>query len=78
VREALSDPNLRARGSFGQVADAAGSYLVPNLPYRMDNDGARARPHIPALGEHTTEILRKELGLEDAEIAKLRKARAIG
>lgn len=78
VREALADPNLRARGSFGQVSDAAGSYLVPNLPFRMDNDGARARAHVPALGEHTTEILKKELGLDESEIAKLRKDRAIG
>lgn len=78
VREAISDKNLRARGSFGRVSDAAGAFLVPNLPYRMDNDGARVRSHIPALGEHTTEILKKELGLEDADIAKLREARAIG
>ena len=78
VREAIADPNLRARGSFAQVSDAAGAFLVPNLPYRMNNDGARARPHVPSLGEHTAEILRNALGLDDAEIARLRKARAIG
>jgi CoA:oxalate CoA-transferase len=78
VKEVIADPNLRARGSFEQVTDAAGTYLVPNLPYRMDNDGAHARSAVPVLGEHTAEILREALGLDDAEIARLRKTRAIG
>jgi CoA:oxalate CoA-transferase len=78
VKDAMADPHLHDRGSFQRVSDAAGGYLVPNLPYRMDQGGARARAHVPSLGEHTAEVLRNELGLDDAEIAKLRQAKAVG
>lgn len=77
VREALADPNLRARGSFEKVSDAAGAFFVPNLPYRLDFNGAHAREPVPALGQHTDGILRNQLGLDEDEIARLRKMRAV-
>jgi len=46
-------------------------------PVRMsDTPGAVRRP-APLLGQHTAEVLRERLGMTDAEIARLRDARAI-
>jgi crotonobetainyl-CoA:carnitine CoA-transferase CaiB-like acyl-CoA transferase len=42
-----------------------------------DTPGAVRRP-APLLGEHTAEVLRERLGLDDAEISRLRDAGAIG
>jgi len=77
VREAMSDPNLHARGSFASVRDAAGEFLVPNLPYRMEENGARVRGHVPRLGEHTQSVLAQELGMDVQTIAELKAAGAI-
>ncbi|MFN0092030.1 MAG: CoA transferase [Acidimicrobiales bacterium] len=35
-------------------------------------------PHVPALGEHTEQVLRDLLGYDDARIAELRRAGALG
>ncbi|HVZ42217.1 MAG TPA: CoA transferase [Ramlibacter sp.] len=57
VAEAMQSEQVRARGATTAVRDAAGSYLVPNAPFRMPGVDALPRPHVPALGEHTAEIL---------------------
>ncbi|WP_068297798.1 CaiB/BaiF CoA-transferase family protein [Pararhodobacter sp. CCB-MM2] len=57
VAEALADPVSVERGITGQVEDGAGSFDVPNPPFRMSLTEAHVRRHIPALGEGTEEIL---------------------
>lgn len=57
VAEVLADPQTLGRGSFTRVADPAGSYLVPNAPFRMPGLAIAARPHVPALGEDNAAIL---------------------
>jgi formyl-CoA transferase/CoA:oxalate CoA-transferase len=47
------------------------------LPIEVDDERALHRAAAPALGQHTTGILR-ELGYSDAEIERLREAGAVG
>jgi CoA:oxalate CoA-transferase len=57
VREAMADPQLRHRGAFGEVADAAGSFKALNPPFRMSASATSVGGRAPALGEHTREVL---------------------
>ncbi|WP_158967029.1 CaiB/BaiF CoA transferase family protein [Chachezhania sediminis] len=57
VAEALADPVSVERGITGEVEDGAGTFDVPNPPFRMSLTEARVRRRIPALGEGTDEIL---------------------
>lgn len=77
-REALNDAAMRERGAFAEVEDGAGRFLVPNLPFRMSSGGAKARPFVPALGQHTESLLKDILGVDAAGMAKLRAQGAFG
>ena len=57
VAEALADPVSVERGITGEVEDGAGTFGVPNPPFRMSLTEAHVRRRIPALGEGTEEIL---------------------
>lgn len=72
MAEVLYDPQLAARGAWTQISDAAGSYAVPNPPFKMSGSRAQARDLIATLGEHGAMLLREELGLTDAQIDALR------
>lgn len=57
VAETLRDPVSIERGLLGTVEDGAGTFGVPNPPFRMSATDARVRRRIPDLGEATEEIL---------------------
>ena len=57
VREALADPQIAHRAALAEVSDAAGSFLVLNVPFRMSASKLVPGPRVAALGEHTQEIL---------------------
>jgi crotonobetainyl-CoA:carnitine CoA-transferase CaiB-like acyl-CoA transferase len=74
------NPQLRARGFFETVVHpVTGERTHPSLPMRLPADRAHwfARP-APTLGEHTAEVLRDRLGLDDDTIARLRADGIIG
>jgi crotonobetainyl-CoA:carnitine CoA-transferase CaiB-like acyl-CoA transferase len=74
------NPQLGARGLFETVAHpVVGSHEHPALPVRLAGGHRRwyARP-APTLGQHTEEILRDLLGLDEGEIARLRADGVIG
>ena len=74
------NPQLQARGFFQAVAHSLlGVHEHPGLPVRLANaePPSFARP-APTLGEHTEEILRELLGLEDDALAQLRADGIIG
>lgn len=48
-----------------------------NSPVKYSRSQPNIRTAPPLLGQHTDEILRKELDLDDATIASLRKAEVI-
>jgi crotonobetainyl-CoA:carnitine CoA-transferase CaiB-like acyl-CoA transferase len=76
--EVLADPQVAARDMVGGFAHATrGEFPALALPVKLtDFDNPEiGRP--PALGEHTTVVLRRELGLDDAEIAALRQQEAL-
>ena len=74
-----SEPHLAARGHW-QVIDRAwlGPHQQPSLPFRMNGATIPIRFPAPTLGQYTEGVLRRLLGLGDAEITALREARIIG
>lgn len=73
VRDVLDDPQCAARGSFAEVADPAGSYRVPNLPFKFSNGRVQVRPHVPQLGEHSERVFEEILGLSGEAAVALRR-----
>ncbi|WP_410051313.1 CaiB/BaiF CoA transferase family protein [Bradyrhizobium sp. SZCCHNR1051] len=65
VADALADPQITHRGALADVEDAAGTFKVVNLPFRMSEAKVAAGPRAASLGEHTVEILRGA-GVSDA------------
>jgi CoA:oxalate CoA-transferase len=57
VSEAMADPQLAHRGAFGEVCDAGGAFKALNPPFRMSKSETTVGLRVPALGEHTSEVL---------------------
>jgi crotonobetainyl-CoA:carnitine CoA-transferase CaiB-like acyl-CoA transferase len=67
VAEALADPQSDHRGILTEVSDDAGTFKVLNLPFRMSGAQVGPSARVPAVGEHTREVLR-EIGMSDADV----------
>ena len=67
--EVLDDPHFRERGIV--TTDARGWDHI-GTPIRFENEPGRVRFDLPALGQHSEEILRS-VGYADSEIARLRE-----
>jgi crotonobetainyl-CoA:carnitine CoA-transferase CaiB-like acyl-CoA transferase len=76
--EAIQMPHLRDRGLLQDAAVPGATEPVPliNAGFVADRDGPRLQGPLPALGQHTDEVL-CELGYTDAEIRQLRERRII-
>jgi CoA:oxalate CoA-transferase len=74
----LSSGQLEARGMLqaGVNAVLGDVRLVPQ-PVQFSDSSRIASMRTPTLGEHTEQVLRSELELDDADIAALRAAKAI-
>jgi crotonobetainyl-CoA:carnitine CoA-transferase CaiB-like acyl-CoA transferase len=78
VDEVMADPHVAARGMVVDFPHPqVGRFRGMRVPLRFDglDDPVASRP--PLLGEHTDEVLREKLGLDDQVLAELRSARAI-
>lgn len=77
--EVIADEHLAARDMLVEVPRPDGDepVLVPGNPVRMSKVAVGPEGRIPWLGEHTDEVLAAELGLDDAERARLREAGVI-
>ena len=80
IGEVAADPQVAASGAIGTIVGgtpAGGNFKVVNAPFGLH--GADMQPRGPAAecGEHTGEIL-EQLGLNDAQIAELRRTGAVG
>jgi crotonobetainyl-CoA:carnitine CoA-transferase CaiB-like acyl-CoA transferase len=72
VGEALADPQLAAREMIVPLEHiTAGSIRVLGTPLKLSETPASIRTPPPALGQHTREILEKDVGLSDRDIAEL-------
>ncbi len=66
------DPNLAARGFVGPIDHPeAGTTLLPGRPWQLSAAPAAPLRPSPCLGEHSREVLREELGIDDDEYAEL-------
>jgi len=77
VREAMRQPQVRARGSFKRIEDAAGPFEVPNPPFRYATARAEAGSRVPDLGEDGEDVLREVLGFDEQRIRGMRECGAL-
>jgi crotonobetainyl-CoA:carnitine CoA-transferase CaiB-like acyl-CoA transferase len=75
--QVLNNPHLRERGAFAELADAKGSFVVLNPPFRLSASQCEANPVVAALGADSNAILSSVLGYDDDEIERLRLAEII-
>ncbi len=73
VKEAMADPQLAHRKAFSEVGDAGGTFKALNPPFRLSASRTATGPRVPALGEHTREVM-AAAGLSAAEIDDVTKA----
>ncbi len=72
--ELLADPQLAARGGFiVQDRPGIGEKHYPGQPYHFRYAPPPPNRRAPLLGEHTNDVLRELLGLNDAELAELER-----
>jgi len=80
LSEVFSDPQTQAREMRITMPHAGGPDGTVDLignPLNMSETPVTYRQAPPRLGEHTEEVLRETLGLDDAQIAALRASGAI-
>ena len=78
VAEVLNDPQLSARSMIEAVEHATlGTVRVLGVPIKLSATPGGVRTAPPTLGQHTDQILRTDLALTDAEIARLRAMAAV-
>jgi formyl-CoA transferase len=77
MKEIAEEPSLRATGTVVEVDHPTrGKYLTVGNPVKM-SDSITEVTRAPLLGEHTEEILAKELGFSASEIAEIKTSGAI-
>ncbi len=73
VLEGLTSPRTQASGGVLQSQLADGTPVpVQATPYRFEGARTPVRLPPPVLGQHTAEVLRERLGLDDARLTALR------
>ena len=78
MKEIAEEPSLRATGTVVEVDHPTrGKYLTVGNPIKL-SDSPTEVTRSPLLGEHTEEILRDVLGFDEARIAAIREAGALG
>ena len=77
MKEIAEEPSLRKTGTVVEVDHPTrGKYLTVGNPVKM-SDSITEVKRSPLLGEHTAEILAKELGYSAAEVAEIKASGAI-
>lgn len=71
--QVANDSHLKARGFITEIDHPEmGRLLHGGLPLKLSATPASVRSHAPLLGEHNHYVLRDLLGLDDAEIERLK------
>ncbi len=78
MKELAEEQSLRATGTVVEVDHPTrGKYLTVGNPIKMSDSISEVK-RSPLLGEHTDEILRDVLRLDDARIAEIKASGALG
>ena len=78
VAEAAALPQVKAREMLVEVEHPrVGRFPLPNTPVKLSRTPGGVRGPSPLLGQDADEVLRELLGLDDAEIGRLREEGAI-
>jgi formyl-CoA transferase/CoA:oxalate CoA-transferase len=78
LAEVSEHPQVKARGSFVELEHPrVGRLRVAGVPVRLSATPGSVRTPAPMLGQHTDEVLRDLLDLNEHEIAALRSAGAV-
>jgi len=76
--QTFADPQVRHRGMRVELPHpTAGTVPLVGSPMKFSESPVEYRSAPPLLGQHTEEVLREVLGMDDATIAKLRAAKAV-
>ena len=79
IAQVFSDPQVAHRQMVVEVEHpTAGPVRLPGIPVKFGGTPARVQGPPPLLGEHTDDVLRGILGLDDAAVAALRTDGVIG
>ena len=78
VPELVNDPELRANGSFSQVSDGSGSYMVPSPPFKLSNADVEPANWVSDLSQDRKEILHHIAGYSMEEIQQLESDGTVG
>jgi crotonobetainyl-CoA:carnitine CoA-transferase CaiB-like acyl-CoA transferase len=74
----VAHPQVAARGALVETTHpVAGTVRMTAPPVRMSETPGSVRAPAPLLGQHTNEVLRQRLALNEEEIARLRRAGVI-
>ena len=78
VKQALDDPQTTARDMITSAEHATiGELKMLGTPYKLNGTPTSVRRAPPTLGQHADEILKGELGLDDAKIAALKRDKVV-
>lgn len=74
VQGTLNHEHTKARNMVIEVEhEACGPVKLVNTPFKLSESKPGFRSPPPTLGQHTNEVLREHLGLDDAQISSLRE-----
>ena len=68
----FAHPQILERKSFREFDAETGRFLIQNAPFKFKNVDISTANHSPALGEHTQEVLAKQLGLPQEKLDELK------
>jgi crotonobetainyl-CoA:carnitine CoA-transferase CaiB-like acyl-CoA transferase len=78
VKQALDDPQTAARAMVATASHPTiGELKMLGTPFKLSDTPTSVRRAPPTLSQHVDEILKEELGMNDAEIAELRRDKVI-
>jgi crotonobetainyl-CoA:carnitine CoA-transferase CaiB-like acyl-CoA transferase len=78
VKQALDDPQTAARNMIATAEHpTVGTVRMVGTPFKLSATPTSVRRAPPLLNQHADEILKQEIGMDDAQIAALRRDKVI-